>query len=263
MQRKHRDKGQQDDQHGKENRPDDHASGSAHDLHDVLGIGKPRHPPLLHCMCFADHRLGDDHGCVDQHTDGNGQSAQRHNVGSDAGQLHQDKGEQDGERQWQRDDENAPQMSQEKDMGQRHEDDLLDQGETQGADSTVDQFAPVVEGLDRDTGRKGFGDFGDLLLHPRDHFPGALSVAHDHDSPHRLAAGNIKHSPPRLRTHGHRRDLLQQNRAPLKIADRDGLQILQRTDKRNSPDRDITPVDFDIPATDIPTRSLDLLDDPG
>ena len=31
-------------------------------------------------------------------------------------------------------------------------------------------------------------------------------------------------------------------------------------DNRNSPDRDIPPVDLDIPTTDIPSRSSDLID---
>ncbi len=57
----------------------------------------------------------------------------------------EDEGNEDRDRQRDGDDEDAAEVPEEDDVGERHEDDLLDQGVPEGADGALDQTASVIK----------------------------------------------------------------------------------------------------------------------
>ena len=258
-----RNKGQQDDQHREENRADHQMCRPHHDGKDIFRVGETRHPPLLHGMSFSDHGLGDHDPGIHKDADGDGQSAKRHDVGSDTCPLHQDESDQDREGEREGDDDHASQVSQEKEMSQRDQKDLLDQRDAQRAHRPVDQLTAIVEGLDRDSAGKRFTDLGNLLLHLPDDLLGALPIAHDDDSPDSLAPTHIESSPPRFGTHTHGCHLPEQNGATIGVSDRQRLQVIVGTNQRDSSDGDVSPGDLDIATADISAGSPDFFDHGG
>src|ERR1051325_2879794 len=92
--------------------------------------------------------LGNDNGGVHEHADGDGNAGQRHNVAGDAELLHQQERNQNRNRPGQGNDENAPEMPQEKDVRERDEDDFFDEGMLERVDRSINELAAIVEGFD-------------------------------------------------------------------------------------------------------------------
>ena len=98
---------------------------------------------------FDHHHRRIDHGA-----DGDGDAAQRHDVGVDALVMHDDEGDQDAQRQ--RDDghEGRAQVKQEHEADQRHDDEFLDQLVVEIVDRALDQAGAVVGRDDLDARRQ-------------------------------------------------------------------------------------------------------------
>ncbi len=124
--------------------------------------------------------LDHHHRRVDHRTDGDGNTAQRHDVGVDALITHHDEGDQyaDG----QRDDrhQRRAQVPEEDAAHQCDDDEFLQQLEAEVLHRAVDQLAAVVGGDDFDTlGQAAFQLF-ELCVHGGQGFPRVLAAAQDH-----------------------------------------------------------------------------------
>ena len=128
------------------------ARGVERDFPDVIAIVAVL---LLVLFGLADDVFGHDDACVDEHADGDGDAAERHDVRRDACALHEEECAEHSERQRNRDDEDAAEMPEKKDVGERDEDDLFDQRVAQRVDGVIDEDAAVVERDDVDARREG------------------------------------------------------------------------------------------------------------
>ena len=126
--REDRDERQDDDDHGEGDGPPHQTRRLQRDFPDVLAIAAVL---LVVLFGLANHVFGHHDAGVDQHADGDGDASQRHDVRTDVRALHEKERTEDGQRQRNGDDENAAEVPQEEDVGQRDEHDLLDQ--TRGA----------------------------------------------------------------------------------------------------------------------------------
>ena len=128
-QREHRNKGQQDDRHGKED-------GTADQCVDSRTVSQIRCGRCVSTSLLqvAEGVLGHDDAGVDQHANRDGDAGEAHDVRRDAGVVHHKERAQDGERQRERDDQDAAEVHQEDDVRQRDQQDLLDQRAPQRVD---------------------------------------------------------------------------------------------------------------------------------
>ena len=124
--REHWDESKDDDRHGEENRPADLLA------RDERGL--PRFPAgeratflVLRFLAMSQDILGHDDGGIHQHADGDRDAGYGHDVAGDTGLLHQQERNEDGDRQRQRDDEDAAEVPEENDVGERDKNDLLEQ----------------------------------------------------------------------------------------------------------------------------------------
>ncbi len=122
------------------------------DLPDVLAITAVL---LVVLLGLANHVLGHHDARVHQHADGDGDSAQRHDVRTDVRALHEQERTEDGEGQRNGDDENAAEVPEEKNVRQRDQHDLFDQRVAQRVDRVVDEDAAIVERHDLHVRREG------------------------------------------------------------------------------------------------------------
>ena len=181
-QRKDRNEGQHDDDHRKEDRSYHQIGRPENDLGDILRIGKPRHFSFLNGMGLTNDGFRDHNSRVNQHADGNGNAAERHDIGGHSRQLHHDEGDQNRERQWHGDNHHTSDVSQENEVGQCDQDHLFNQRNPKCAYRPVDEFASIIERPDRDTRRQSLAYFRDLFFKPPDDIPRALPISH-HNNP--------------------------------------------------------------------------------
>ena len=139
-----RDEGQHDDGHREEDGAAHETRGVEHRGGDGAAVTQV-HPPLLD---EAEGVLRDDDGRVDEDADGDGDAGQRHDIGGDAEVAHEEKGDQHGERDRDRDDQDRSYVEEEEDIHEGNHDRLLDQRPLEGGDGALDQGRAVVEGDD-------------------------------------------------------------------------------------------------------------------
>ena len=139
-------------------------------------------PALQLLVGVLDHH----HGRVDHGPDGDGDAAQRHDVGVDALALHDQEGGQHPQRQGEDRHQGRAQVAQEQGADQGHDQELLQQLAGQVMDGPVDQARAVIGGDDLDAGRQALLQLGQLGLHRRDGRAGVLAGAQDHH-----AAGDL------------------------------------------------------------------------
>ncbi len=94
----------------------------------------------------GDHVLHHHHRRVHQHADGDGQTAQGHQVGGQAELTHQDKGGQGRQRQHQGHGEGGPQIAKKQHQQHQHQHDRLAQG---FGDRALPLFPPAGRGRRR------------------------------------------------------------------------------------------------------------------
>ena len=118
--------------------------------------------------------------CVHHRTDGNRYPAQRHDVGVQPLEMHDDKG--DAQAQRQRDDrhQRRAHVPEEQRADHRHHDKLFNQLGAQVVDGPVNQLAAVIGGYHLNPFRQAFLQRGELLFHRRNHFSGVLTRAQQH-----------------------------------------------------------------------------------
>ncbi len=105
----------------------------------------------------AEGVLGHDDAGIDQDADRDGDAGEAHDVRRDARVVHPEERQQHRQRQRNRDDQDRPEVHQEDDVRERHEDDLFDQRRAQRVDGLFDQVGAIVERHDaaRRPGRPG------------------------------------------------------------------------------------------------------------
>ena len=150
--REDRNEGENDDDHGEGDGPAHEPRGIQRDLPDVFAIVAML---LLVLLCLANDVFGHHDARIDQHADGDGDSAQRHDVRRDARALHEQKRAQHRERQRNGDDQNAAEVPEKKNVRQRDQDDLFNQRVAQRVHGVIDENAAVVEGNDAARRREG------------------------------------------------------------------------------------------------------------
>lgn len=112
-----------------------------------------------------------DDGGVDDDADGDGDSAQGHDVGVDADEVHDQKRDNDGTGDDEDGNEFAAGVEEEENADDADDDDFFNECVAEGGEGTADQFGAVVGGFDEDAGREavfefeepGFGVFDDLV----------------------------------------------------------------------------------------------------
>ena len=134
-----------------------------------------------------------DDGRVDDHPDGDGQAAERHEVRREAGQAHHDEGEERGQREGEDDDEGAPEAAEEEVQDEDDEEGADEEGLGDGVDALGDDVRPPVEGLDLQALREDAArvDLGDPGLDGLDDLA-AVGAAQHHDD----AADDLLRSRP-------------------------------------------------------------------
>ena len=134
--REDRHEGQNDDDHGKEDRATHLERRIAGDLQRLReGESISESSPLLlglGLLGVSDDILGHHNRGIDQDTDGDGDAGQRHDVRGDIELLHEQEGRQNRQGQRQSDDDDASEVPEEQNVGEGHQNHLFPQCVFQG-----------------------------------------------------------------------------------------------------------------------------------
>jgi len=179
---------------------------------------------------------------VDDHADGDGQSAERHEIGRKPGDTHHDEGEEDRKGQGQQDDEGAAEAAQEKIEDEDHEHRSDEQGLGHGVDGPADDIRALVIGFNPEAhGQDARSvDFIDPLLDRPDDVAAVGAAEHHDDAADdfvvpvlhgaALADGvpgpNLRHVP-------------DEDGCPLPGFQRDRADVFDRLQKPDSPDEEL------------------------
>ena len=173
--------------------------------------------------------LDHHHRGVDHRADGDGDAAQRHDVGVDALPAHHQEGDHHAQRQ--RDDghQRRAQVPQEEHAHQRDDDELLEQLERQVVDRALDQRAAVVGGDDLHALRQAGLQLGQARLHRLDRRLRVLARAqHDHAAGHLALAVELGDAAAHLRADLDRGHVAQAHRDAAARGQRDVAEVVQR-----------------------------------
>ncbi len=140
LQAEHRQEGYGDDQQAEEQCRAGFAAGGKDQLRARCGA----RVAFEVAMCVLDH---DDRG-VDHHADGNRDSAKAHDVRSDTGEAHAQKGHEYRDGQHQDRDQRAAQMHQKQCADQRDDEAFLGECAAQRGDCVADQLRSVIDAAD-------------------------------------------------------------------------------------------------------------------
>ena len=176
----HRQETQRDDEQREEQRWPDFRGRIADDAPAVLG---------RQCLFFDVfvHVL-DHHDCrVDHRADGNRDTAQRHDVRVDALRTHDDKRDQNAERQAQNDHRRRPQVEQKQGTNERNDDEFLDERALECVDRALDQVRTIVGRDDLDTFRQALLELSEPRFDGIDGRRSVLAPAHDDNRANDLA----------------------------------------------------------------------------
>ena len=134
--REDRHEGQNDDDHGEEDRATHLERRIAGDLQRLRqGESISESCPLLVCLGLlgvSEDILGHHNRSIDQNTDGDGDAGQRHDVRGDTELLHEQESRQNRQWQGQGNDDDAPEMPEEQNVGEGHQNHLFPQCVFQG-----------------------------------------------------------------------------------------------------------------------------------
>ncbi len=108
---------------------------------------------------------------------------------------HDEKGEEEGDRQRDDDDERGPELGQEEEEDQDHEEASHQERVHDRLDAGLDQRRPVVEDVEPGALRQGGLDAGHRRLHPLHHRLGVLAAEHDDHARDRLSPAVARHRP--------------------------------------------------------------------
>ncbi|MNF41891.1 hypothetical protein D3C84_229290 [compost metagenome] len=229
LQGEHRNERQGDDQQAEEQR--------RADFHRRIG----NHPPVLGAFeLLAGMRLAPGldllvrvldhhHRGVDHGADGDGDTAERHDVGVDALLLHDGEGDQHADRQGHYGHQRGTQVPEEGRADQRDHDELLHQLLAEVAHRAVDQLAAVVGGDDLHPVRQAAFQFLEFGLDRIDGAARVLAAAQDHHAADHLAlAVQFGDAATHLRPQLDMRHLAEGHRHAAGIqAQRDGAKVVE------------------------------------
>ncbi len=154
-----REEGHQDD------RDDDHGEGDRlRDLDERRGDDPPTVLPRRLEREVAADVLDDDDGGVDDHPDREREAAQAHEVRGDPGRAHDDEAGEEREGEGEDDDERRPELGDEEEEDQDHEEAALEQGVDDGLDAGLDERRAVVEDVQPYPRRKRLPHLLDRVL---------------------------------------------------------------------------------------------------
>ena len=176
-QREDRQEADGDQQEREEDRPADLLARVDDDLF-AIRVRRRRREPHVRVLDQHDHRVG-------QLADGDGDPAERHDVGRQAQVPDRDERHQDGQRQHDHHDQRRSRVEQEDQADDRDDDRLLNQRVLQRVDGAEDQLRSVVGGDEANTVREA--QRGDLGFERLDHLQRIRADAHHDDAAHRLA----------------------------------------------------------------------------
>ena len=135
---------------------------------------------------MAHHVLHHHHRRVDEHADGDGKPAQAHQVRAHVEAIHQDEGDQRGQRQRRRNDHGGAQVAEEQHQQDENEDDRLDQCPRHRSHGAFDQVAAVVEHLGPDARRQQRCKLGKPGPDALDHLLRIGPAQAEHETLHRF-----------------------------------------------------------------------------
>ncbi len=167
-------------------------------------------------------------GAIHHGADGDGDAAQRHDVGVDPLQVHNDEGDQDGDGQAHHHHQRGAQVEQEGETNQHHHHELLHQLAGEVVDGALDEIRAVIDGDQlHPLGQAGL-QIGQAGLDPVYGLLGVLAVAHDDDAADHLPlAVELGHPAPHLRARAYLGHVPQgEGGAAHPGAERDEAQVL-------------------------------------
>ena len=128
----------------------------------------PAFDPLVGVLDHDDRR-------IHHRADGDGDAAQRHDVGVHPLEPHYDERGQHTERQGQDRDQRRADVPEEQGADQCDDDELLDQLAGEVLDRAIDQLRAVIDRDHLDARRQAFPEIGELVLDRRDGLTGVLA----------------------------------------------------------------------------------------
>ena len=175
----------------------------------------------------------DDHDRRVHHgADGDGDAAERHDVGPDALHVHHDESDQHREREGDHRDQRGAQVQQEDDAHERHDRHLLEQLLAEGGDRVLDQDRPVIDRHHlHPRGQPGL-EFVEPRLDPSDDLVDVHARAHDDDAADHLSlAVQLGEAPADLRPELDGGDVLDGDRGAGGIhPERDAAHVVETPD---------------------------------
>ncbi len=179
----------------------------------------------------ADDVFDDHDRAVHQHADGDGQAAQRHQVGGHAELLHQNESDEHRQRQRQGHDQRGAQVAEEQ---HQQDDDQHDGfGERLGdrADGALHQAAAVVEDLGRHALRQGGCEFGEFRVHTFHYLLRVRAAQTEHQAFHRFAFPvHGHHAIARQAADADLGDVADADRVVARVGDHDVFHVVQCLD---------------------------------
>src|SRR5712692_9485304 len=129
------------------------------------------------------------HRGVDHHADGDGQAAQRHQIGSEIESIHHKERHERRHDERRRHDQGAPGIAQEHEEHDHHQENTLAQRLIDGRQRGGDQFDTIVKGNDPPSCRQQplVLYLGDLAFDAFHDVAGVCAAQHEHDPSHHLA----------------------------------------------------------------------------
>ena len=121
-----------------------------------------------------------DDGGIHHRPDGNGNASQRHNVGVQPLEMHDDKGNTQAKRQRDNRDQRRANVPQEQCADDGHHDKLFEQLGTQVVDCPIDELAAIVGGHNLNAFRQAGLQRLQLIFHRRDDFTRIFTRTQDH-----------------------------------------------------------------------------------
>ena len=222
----------------------------------MIVAGTPFGLPMLQFLvCLLDY---DDSG-VNHGSDGNGDSAQRHDVGRQPHRLHRNEGQNNRDRNGDDGDDRAREMPQEDQDDQTDDEQLFHQRVLKILDRAVDQLRAVIGVYKLQPRRQGRLNITDPCLDALNHLLSILAEAHDHDAANRLPfAIQFADAASHVRPECNRRYVADPHwRTALRIyRNNDIADVVERLDIAPSAHHVLAAGKLDQPAADIVVRFL-------
>ena len=209
-------------------------------------------------MGVLDHHDGGVH----HGPDGDGDAAQRHDVGVQVDVVHRDQRHQDGDGQSEDRHQGAAEVKEENKTDQTDDDELFQQFLLQGVDGPKNELGAVIDRYDFDPFRQRTFDLLNLFLDPLDDRQGVLPEADDDDAAHHFSLTvEFGHAPADIRPQVDIGDVAQvDGRPPLVHAHRNQLDVGEVFDVAQAAHHVLPPAELHHPPSHVVVAAADGLD---